>query len=135
MEVNFLSTRIFVTLKPCRIQTCLACFIYSFSVVVSAFAVCSTVINFIFLEIVFMKRIPLMNMISPVSVAPLYLSRMVICMGKIEPLICGIFLFWGLSFQAFNISPQIRSAPLTSIQFSRKFNIWFLFSKILKRCL
>ena len=39
-----------------------------------------------------MKRILLINMISPAIVNYLYISRMVIGMGKIYPLVCGVFV-------------------------------------------
>ena len=92
MQVNCLSTRMFVTLNPHYMQNCLTFFIDSCSVVASELAMYSATLNFRCLDIVFMKKIPLMNRITPASIISLYISRMVIRMGKIDPMMCGIFV-------------------------------------------
>ena len=93
------------------------------SVVASALEMCSAVMNFRCLEMVLMKRILLINMMSPVGVISLYLSRMVIRMGKFSPLMCGFFYLGVFPFRHPIFPPKIPSATLTSSRFIGKFSI------------
>ena len=123
MHANFPSIRMLVILNSRGMYTGLTCLMGSCSVDALALALCSDVINLMCLEIFLIKCIPLINIMSPSSVIFLYLSVMVIWRGKFSPLICGVFLSWGISFQALQVFPQMSSAPLTSSRFSGKFSI------------
>ena len=79
----------------------------SCSVVTSALDMCSYVMNFMCLDMVFMKRIPLTNMMSPASVIYLYIYRMVIGMGKISPLTCGLFCLGVFPFRHPRFPPKL----------------------------
>ena len=83
-------------------------------VVTSALVMCSTVMNSRFLEMVFMKRLPFMNMMYPASVNSLCLYKRVIGMGKIAPLMCGVLFLGIFPFRHPVLFPQMSSAPLTS---------------------
>ena len=135
MHANCPPILMLVILNPHCMYTCLICLMDSRSVDTSAFAMCSSVINLMCLEMVLINRMPLINMMSPASVIFLYLSIMVIGRDKIPPLMCGCFLSWDIYFQASQVFPQISSAPLTSSRFSGQFSIYTLSSTIFTSCL
>ena len=64
----------------------------SFSVDASLLEMCSAVMNLTCIQMVLIKRILLMNIMSTASVISLYLSRVVIGMGKNSPLMYDIFV-------------------------------------------
>ena len=114
MHVNCPSIRMLVILKPRCMQTCFTCLIDSCSVDASQLAMCSAVIKLTCLEIVLIKRMPFINMMSPASVMLLYRSKMVVGRCKISPLMCGFFCLVVFPFMHPRSFPQMSSVPLTS---------------------
>ena len=102
-----------VILYPYFMYTCLTCLIDSFSVGALALVMCSAAMNLMYLEIVLIKRMPFINMMSPASVTPLYLSRKLVGRVKIPPLMCGFFCLEFFPFRHTRFVPQMYSSPMT----------------------
>ena len=86
-------------------------------------AMCSSVINFMCLDMVLIKCITLMIMMYPDSVIFFYLYKMVIGRGNIYPLMCGVFVLGYFLSGIPAPPPQMSLAPLMSSQFSGQFRI------------
>ena len=110
MHANFPSIRMLVILNPSCMYTCLTCLMDSYSVDAFELEIYSSVIILIYLEMVLIKRIPLMNMMSPASVTFLYLSRMAIGRGGISLLMCGVFCLGVFPFRYTRFFPNVFSS-------------------------